>query len=157
MQFVSSCKTAITKYKTLTCKPLNSSKTSCSEQGQAKFDLSQRIGLVYFVTQLYAILSLYLCREWCLHLSAQSFLLLLFLPNNFSALQLVSAGFCRCADIVPVTCRIWEQAAAWSGPVLRAFCLRACSMSSWCDFKGNSCRKQLLETPQVQEELTVNH
>lgn len=112
MQFVSSCKTAITKYKTLTCKLLNSSKTPCSEQGQAKFDLSQCIGLVYFVTQLYEILSLYLCREWCLHLSVQSFLLLLFLPNNFSALQLVSAGFCKCADNVPMTSRIWEQAAA---------------------------------------------
>lgn len=100
MQFLSLCKTAVTKHKMLTYKLQNSSKTTCSERGQAKFDLSRCIGLVYVVTWLYAIMFLHLCREGCLYVSGQSFLLLLLLPSNLSAFQPVSASFCRCAEIM---------------------------------------------------------
>lgn len=70
-----------------------SSETTYSEQGQAKFDLSLCIGLVYIVTWLYAILFLHLWREGCLYMSVQSFLVLLLLPRNLSAFQPVSDKF----------------------------------------------------------------
>lgn len=133
-----------------------SSKITCSEQGQAGFDSSLCIGLVYLVTWLYAILFLHVWREGCLYMSVQSFLLLLLLPSNLSLFQPVSARFYRCAEIMFLGVS-GKQAAMWRDPVLEAFCPRACSRSSWDGFRENSCRKQLLSMPQVQEDLTVNH
>lgn len=143
MQFVSLCKTVVTKQKMLTYKLQNSSKTTCSEQGQAKFDVSLCIGLVYVVTRLHGIMFLHLRREGCLYVSVQSFLLLLLLTSNLSAFQPVSAGFYRCAEIMFLGVS-GKQAALRRDPVLGAFCPRSCSRSSWDDSKENSCRKQLL-------------
>lgn len=106
-----------------------SRETTCSEQGQAKFDLSLCIQFVYIVTWLYAILFLHLWREGCLYMSVQSFLLLLLLP------RLVSISACfrqiyRCEEIMFLDVSE-KQTALWRDPVLGAFCPRACSRSSW--------------------------
>lgn len=119
-----------------------SSETTCSEEGQAKFDLSLCIRLVYIVTWLDAILFLHLWREGCLYMSVKSFLLLLLLP------RLVSISACfrqiyRCAEIMILDVS-GKQTALWRDPVLGAFCPRARSRSTWDDFKKNSIQEAAL-------------